>query len=91
MENYNQRYPEKSYARLATTQIKIDKNYHKHHWSYNKQHRVDFIALSYQDHAKLHRYMIYDQERMMYRTIEGVLLDSKEKHIEYFNSLIEKP
>ena len=31
--------------------------------------------------------MIYDQERMMYRNINGILLDTKESHIELLNKL----
>lgn len=35
--------------------------------------------------------MVYDQERMMYRRSDNLLLlDTKELHIEYFNSLADK-
>ena len=50
----------------------------------NQEDWLDVIELSVHDHHFLHRYIVYDQERMMYRDLDGVLLDSKEKHIEYF-------
>lgn len=45
------------------------------------------MFLSKTDHMKLHRYMVYDQERRMYRRIDGVLLDTKDKHLEYYNRI----
>jgi len=33
--------------------------------------------------------MIYDQERMMYRTLKGELLDTRERHITYIKSFQE--
>ena len=54
-----------------------------HHWSYNDEHFKDVIELNVKDHAMVHRHIIYDQERMMYRDLDGVLLDTRERHIEY--------
>lgn len=65
--------------------IKID-GFHLHHWSYNQEDWLDVIKLEIKDHYFLHRYIIYDQERMMYRGLDGVLLDTKNKHIEYFEN-----
>jgi hypothetical protein len=61
---------------------------HNHHWSYNEEHQIDVIDLSQKDHFKAHRFIIYDQERMMYRNLEGVLLDTKEKHLKYIMHMI---
>jgi hypothetical protein len=87
---YQEKYPEKRVAVLASQHIKKPNGSHTHHWSYNKDHRKDVIILPLSEHYKLHRYMIYDQERMMYRTTDGVLLDTKEKHIQYYESLKDK-
>lgn len=89
--NFWTKYPEKLFARKATKKIKKEDGYHLHHWSYNEEHWTDVIKLTPSMHAKLHRRMIYDQERMMYRNLSGVLLDSKEVHIEYINSLNSLP
>lgn len=59
----------------------------KHHWSYNKEHAKDVIFLSKADHYKAHRFIIYDQERMMYRRCDTLeLLDTKESHLEFIKS-----
>lgn len=53
----------------------------KHHWSYNIEHAKDVIWLSKKHHMKAHRFIVYDQERMMYRDcFKNILLDTKEKH-----------
>jgi hypothetical protein len=86
IKKYNQKYPEKALARKYT-EIYLTKNnnFHLHHWSYNQKDWLDVIELNIKDHGFLHRYIVYDQERMMYRDINNVLLDSKEKHLNYFN------
>lgn len=84
-KRFNQKFPEK-YMASKYTEIYLSKvtGFHLHHWSYNQEDWLDIVELSIQDHYFLHRYITYDQERMMYRRLDGVLLDSKEKHIEYF-------
>ena len=81
---FNNKYPEKKMAHQHTNHIKpkIEGN-HLHHWSYNKEHYKDVIELSKQQHSSSHRYIKYDQERKMYRGLDGILLDTKESHIEY--------
>jgi len=87
MRRYYEKYPEKRFAMSKSIKPKIKGN-HLHHWSYNKEHLSDVIELSPINHAKLHRYIVYDQERRMYRRIDtNELLDTKEAHIEYFVSL----
>ena len=86
IQRYNKKFPEKALARKYT-EIFLQKKseYNLHHWSYNQEHWLDVLELTIKDHHFLHRYIIYDQERMMYRTLDGVLLDSKNSHFEYFN------
>ena len=53
----------------------------KHHWSYNDEHFKDVIWLSKKEHNKAHRFIVYDQERKMYRNcFTNVLLDTKQSH-----------
>jgi rubrerythrin len=80
--SYKDKYPEKIASKSATSRMKSI-NGHLHHWSYNKEHYRDVIDLTMKDHLKAHRFIIYDQERMMYRNLDGLLLDTKEKHLEY--------
>ena len=87
ISNYRKKYPEKYKARNKSQRIPCQKGNQLHHWSYNEEHYKDVIELSVSDHALLHRNMIYDQERMMYRNTDGILLDAKESHIELLNKL----
>jgi hypothetical protein len=79
-------FPEKKKARNASQYIKTTIDGHvRHHWSYNEPHWKDIIELSAVDHSFLHRHIIYDQERMMYRrSTDSVLLDTKESHIQWW-------
>jgi hypothetical protein len=89
-ERYFEKFPEKKKAMsILGKKIKVEPGFHRHHWSYNDEHFLDIIIISIKDHNTSHRYLVYDQERMMYRTTENILLDSKEKHLEYINSKIE--
>lgn len=79
---YAEKYPEKLYAKFASARLK--KPFHsaeKHHWSYNEDHYTDVIWLIKKEHMKCHRFIVYDQEQMMYRRFDtNELLDSKLTH-----------
>jgi hypothetical protein len=90
MANYKAKYPEKYKAHSMSASVKVPTGLHGHHWSYNEEHYKDLIFIHHVDHATAHRFMIYDQERMMYRTKEGILLDTKEAHVEYINQFVDK-
>ena len=83
---YRERYPEKHRAKNKSQHIESPIGKEKHHWSYNEEHYKDVIFVTKADHNTLHRYMIYDQERMMYRTLLGVLLDTREAHEQYISN-----
>jgi len=95
---YREKYPEKYAALLKSQRMKTKtKGNHKHHWSYNKEHYKDIIELSEEDHLTVHRHIIYDQERMMYRVAVkfgcwsiGTLIDTKEKSLNYYSQLLFK-
>lgn len=91
MLRYRQKFPEKAMA-LRYTEIYIRKKdgVHFHHWSYNQKDWLDVIELPIKEHYFIHRYIKYDSERMMYRNLDGILLDTKERHLEYFNECKEK-
>jgi hypothetical protein len=85
---YRNQYPEKYKAKNMSQHIKKSKGMHAHHWSYRESHAKDIIEITPKDHATIHRYMTYDQERMMYRNLSGILLDTKEKHMEYIEHVL---
>lgn len=88
MERYLNRFPEKKAAHIASRDM-VKADMHAHHWSYMPEHRRDVIFMPHQIHAKIHRYIIYDQERMMYRTTSGLLLDTRERHEKYIQEFIK--
>lgn len=90
-EVYSKKYPEKRKAHCVNQRNPLmEKGYHLHHWSYNTQHHKDIIKLTVKDHLKIHRFIIYDQERYMYRRIDNnELLDSKKRHYNYIKWCLE--
>jgi len=90
IDAYKQRYPEKTKAKNSAIYVFITDGNERHHWSYNEPHYRDIIDITPKNHAKAHRYLVYDQERMMYRRYDtSELLDTKEKHLEFINYCIE--
>lgn len=85
MTDYRIKYPEKVKAKSASKDIHAPDGKEKHHWSYCEEHWRDVFFMTISDHNKIHRHMIYDQERLMYRTTDGILLDTREAHERYFN------
>ena len=86
MQAYYEKYPEKRKRKHPG----LKNGNHAHHWSYKEEYILDTIELTKEAHYKLHRFIIYDQERMMYRCAKdiecfftGELLDTKERHIAY--------
>lgn len=86
---YSEKYPEKAKAKIKAQHLMAEiKGNHLHHWSYNEDHYKDVIELSVKDHSFLHKHMIYDQERKMYRRADNnILLDSKESQIKYLEHI----
>lgn len=93
MCKYKERFPEKLKAKSLSGNIKPKKiGNHLHHWSYNIEHVKDVIELSKNEHYLLHRHIIYDQERMMYRRCDNMtLLDTKESHYNFYLLIKENP
>lgn len=87
---YSIRYPEKKKALSASGKMqKPFDGAEKHHWSYNEEHYKDVIWLTKREHGKAHRFIVYDQERMMYRRCDNnQLLDTKISHEQYIRDCI---
>lgn len=86
--NYRKKYPEKKLAINIGQRIVAPEGLEKHHWSYRNQHAKDVLFLTVTEHNIAHRFMIYDQENMMYRAKNGQLLDTKEAHLNYITECI---
>ncbi|AXF52582.1 MAG: hypothetical protein [Caudoviricetes sp.] len=91
MDIYDRKYPEKYIARNLSQRVEAPKGFHRHHWSYNTKDAKDVIILSPKDHLKAHRFLIYDQERFMYRRFDNnELLDTRCKHEEFILKCIKE-
>ncbi|MFA5194860.1 MAG: hypothetical protein WC401_03575 [Bacteroidales bacterium] len=89
-DNYKEKFPEKHKAKINSRHILTPDGKEKHHWSYNIEHWKDVFFLTNKEHNIAHRYMIYDQERKMYRNASnGKLLDSRATHEEFILKCIE--
>lgn len=90
-KKYRKKYPEKERAKRHTSKMKPQtKGNHLHHWSYNEEHFKDVIELNPKHHAKVHRFIVYDQERKMYRRSDtNELLDTRARHESYIDWCIE--
>lgn len=90
---YKKNFPEKYKAKCLSGHLKSKvAGNHLHHWSYCESDAKDLIELEMKEHYKLHRFIIYDQEFFKYRRIDTMeLLDTKESHIAYYESLKDKP
>jgi hypothetical protein len=86
---YEKKFPEKEPARKRASSVKAPVGHEKHHWSYIVSDGADVIFLTPEQHKKAHRFLVYDQERMMYRNLDGVLLDTRGRHETYIRHMIE--
>jgi len=90
IDRFKKKYPEKIIIKNKSSHLKpLIKGNNLHHWSYNLEHAKSVIELNLSDHNKLHRFLKYDQKTFMYKDLNGVLLDTKEKHIEYMNKILK--
>lgn len=90
MNRYKEKYPEKKLCKDLCQYLERNEGCHLHHWCYKEEFAKDVIELKINDHYLLHRHIIYDQEFMMYRNSKGVLLDSKQSHIDLLNELLKR-
>lgn len=89
MARYKEKFPEKAKIKNLSQHLKPNNEGNElHHWSYNVEHAKDVIELSVADHNTAHRFLVYDQERKMYRRSDNnELLDTREAHSEYLKQL----
>ena len=88
-KTWRRKYPEKLQGSIDSRNLPRKKGSHLHHWSYNKDHTKDVIELTIKEHNLVHRYLKYDKESFMYKTLDNILLDTRELHLKYINSVIE--
>jgi len=89
--DYSIKYPEKIKCNNLCNNLKKPfEGAEKHHWSYNIENAKDVIWINKKEHMKGHRFIVYDNERFMYRRYDtNELLDTKERHEEFIRYCIE--
>jgi len=70
---------EKACYRAGLTCMK----FHAHHWSYRDQDIYDIIYMKPEQHRSSHAILSYNQDCMCFVSSCGLLLDTKEKHLDY--------
>jgi len=63
--------------------FKTPKGIELHHWSYLDENIEDIILLETKSHKIAHTFLIFDNEKLMFRDLNNELLDTKEKHLLY--------
>lgn len=90
IKKYRQKFPEKYLASKYTEIFLTKRNgFNLHHWSYNQEDWLDIIELSVVDHNFIHRHLVYDQEKMIYKDLDENLLNTKDAHIRYITQILE--
>ena len=87
-KKWKEKFPEKKEALLKSQYLK-NVGFQKHHWSYNETDYKSVIWLTIKEHSKAHRFIIYDQERKMYRRFDNnILLDNIDAHRNFIMNCI---
>lgn len=63
--------------------FKTPKGFELHHWNYNNDFLEDVMILKTKQHRQAHTHLELDKEKLIFKTKEGKLLDTKEKHITF--------
>jgi hypothetical protein len=88
LSRYYEKFPEKkAVERLKERTARPGFNYH--HWSYQLEHKDDVIELTVQKHRAAHTFLKYDKGAQMYRTLNGDLLDTRQKHEQYLCEVLQ--
>ncbi len=86
----NHAHPLIATARRAVRALGRSKEFHWHHWCYQKEYHRDVIQLPANDHRKAHRFLVYDPEHFMYRRSDTMeLLDTRERHEKFIFHMIK--
>jgi len=72
----------KEYKNLSR-KLNIHKPYEIHHWNYNEGFVEDVLIMHLKEHKASHKYIFRKKGEYLFKTINGEILDTKEKHINY--------
>lgn len=81
--NENKPWKKEAILKGLNKKLKIEKGFECHHWSYNPEHFEDVFILEIKQHRQAHTHLTFDFEFKKFRTLEGVLLETKTEHMNY--------
>lgn len=64
----------------------LTENENLHHWNYNLLEEV--IILDKSIHRKIHTHITLDKDSLMFKTKDGILLDTIKKHIDFLKDVL---
>ncbi len=59
------------------------KTHHLHHWNYNDEFIEDVVIIERFNHRRAHNLLTLDLDKRYFIGLNGEILDSKKKHIDY--------
>jgi hypothetical protein len=59
------------------------KTHQLHHWNYNDEYIEDIIIIERFNHRRAHKYLTLDLIKRYFIGLDGEILDTKQKHIDY--------
>jgi len=84
---YVNKYGTKCVSKFFKSRGYVFNNKELHHWNYGKIH--DVFVLSRRLHSRIHKKLKLDEELMVF-AINGVLLDTKEKHYNFIINFMKE-
>ena len=87
--NFNIGRVESLAAEYANVHIVCPKYTNRHHWSYSRDNWGDVIILDCGIHFRAHDRL--RKHGYVFKTPDGVLLDTKQKHLDYLGSIGVSP
>lgn len=79
----NKPYKNTSKYKNLNRKFKLEKGLELHHWNYNNDFLEDVLILKTKQHRQSHRFLILDNDLLIFKTKKNELLDTKVKHIQY--------
>jgi len=67
--------------------IHVPKGIELHHWNYNKGFLKDIFLLKTKQHKLAHNHLVFDSDKLIFKTIDNILLETKEMHLQYLLSV----
>lgn len=67
--------------------LNIKKGFEFHHWNYNLDFLKDGFIMDVKSHRNLHTNLIFLEDERIFKTNNGIVLDTKKKHLDFIKSL----